>query len=111
MKTKNTIIKYTWNDHTLESFKEMIPKINIEEMLNDVIFFVENDCTLEKGDTKEMLVADLLNQIYNGKIDEDYVKFTFNDSLITNPYYDESGRFNVSPIEYYGKYYFNAIKQ
>jgi len=103
-------MKYTWNDHTLNSFKEMINKINKEEMFNDVTFFVENHCQLEDGDTNEMLVADLLNQIYNGKIDEDYVEFTFNDSVIKNPYYDESGRFDVNPIEYYGESYLNALK-
>ena len=58
-------MKYTWNDHTLNSFKEMINKINVEEMFDDVVFFVENDCQLENGDTKAMLVADLLNQIYS----------------------------------------------
>ena len=61
----NKTMKYTWNDHTLESFKEMINKINKEEMFNDVTFFVENHCQLEDGDTNEMLVEDLLNQIYN----------------------------------------------
>ncbi len=58
-------MKYTWNDHTLNSFKEMINKINVEEMFDDVVFFVESDCQLENSDTKAMLVADLLNQIYN----------------------------------------------
>jgi hypothetical protein len=43
----------------------MINKINKEEMFNDVTFFVENHCQLEDGETNEMLVADLLNQIYN----------------------------------------------
>ena len=57
-------MKYTWNDHTLNSFKEMINKINVEEMFDDVVFFVESDCQLENSDTKAMLVADLLNQIY-----------------------------------------------
>jgi len=58
-------MKYTWNDHTLQSFKEMINKINVEEMFDDVVFFVESDCQLEEGDSIAMLVADLLNQIYN----------------------------------------------
>ena len=43
----------------------MINKINKEEMFSDVTFFVENHCQLEDGETNEMLVADLLNQIYN----------------------------------------------
>ena len=80
-------MKYTWNDHTLESFKEMIPKINVGEMIINIIFFVKNHCQLEDGDTNEMLVADLLNQVYNGEIDEDYVDFVFEDSVIKNPYY------------------------
>lgn len=62
-------MKYTWNDHTLNSFKEMINKINVEEMFDDVVFFVESDCQLENGDNKAMLVADLLNQIYNRQCD------------------------------------------
>ena len=103
-------MKYTWSEETLNSYKELIVKINKEEMLKEVDFFVTNHCNLEDGDTNEMLVTDLLNQIYNGKIDEDYVEFTFNDSVIKNPYYDESGRFDVNPIEYYGEAYLNALK-
>ena len=34
-------------------------------MLEQVTFFVENHCQLEDGDTNEMLIADLLNQIYD----------------------------------------------
>jgi len=34
-------------------------------MLKEVDFFVTNHCNLEDGDTNEMLVTDLLNQIYN----------------------------------------------
>jgi hypothetical protein len=38
------------------------------------------------------------------------VEFLFNDTVITNPHYDESGRFDVNPIEYYGKAYLDSIK-
>jgi hypothetical protein len=58
-------MKYTWNDHTLNSYKELIEKINKEEMLKEVDFFVTNHCNLEDGDTNEMLIEDLLNQIYS----------------------------------------------
>ena len=58
-------MKYTWNDHTLNSYKELIVKINKEEMLKEVDFFVTNHCNLEDGDTNEMLIEDLLNQIYS----------------------------------------------
>jgi len=43
----------------------MINKISNEEMFSDVYHFVENHCQLEEGDSIAMLVADLLNQIYN----------------------------------------------
>ena len=58
-------MKYTWSEETLNSYKELIVKINKEEMLKEVYFFVTNHCNLEDGDTNEMLVTDLLNQIYN----------------------------------------------
>ena len=54
-------MKYTWSKETLNSYKELIVKINKEE----IDFFVTNHCNLEDGDTNEMLVTDLLNQIYN----------------------------------------------
>ena len=34
--------------------------------------------------------------------------FEFNGQLINNPCIDETGRFKVNPIEYYGKDYLNA---
>jgi|TARA_B100001094_G_scaffold332546_1_gene405112 hypothetical protein len=58
-------MKYTWSKETLHSYKELIEKINKEEMMKEVNFFVTNHCNLEDGDTNEMLVEDLLNQIYN----------------------------------------------
>ncbi len=58
-------MKYTWSKETLHSYRELIEKINKEEMIKELNFFVTNHCNLEDGDTNEMLVADLLNQIYN----------------------------------------------
>jgi len=58
-------MKYTWSEETLNSYKELIEKINKEEMLKEVDFFVTNHCNLEDGDTNEMLIEDLLNQIYS----------------------------------------------
>jgi hypothetical protein len=58
-------MKYTWSQETLNSYKELIVKINKEEMLKEVDFFVTNHCNLEDGDTNEMLIEDLLNQIYS----------------------------------------------
>jgi len=36
------------------------------------------------------------------ELDRDHQYFIFNDHLITDPYADETGRFDVDPIEYYG---------
>jgi len=36
-----------------------------EELLKSVTEFVEIDCHLEDGETEEMLVDDLMKQIYN----------------------------------------------
>ena len=58
-------MKYTWSEETLNSYKELIEKINKEEMLKEIDFFVTNHCNLEDGDTNEMLIEDLLNQIYS----------------------------------------------
>mgnify|MGYP003126168549 FL=1 len=58
-------MKYTWSKETLHSYRELIEKINKEEMIKELNFFVTNHCNLEDGDTNEMLVTDLLNQIYN----------------------------------------------
>ena len=35
-------------------------------------------------------------------LDEIKLGFEFNGFFITNPYYDETMRFEVNPIEYYG---------
>ena len=58
--------KYYWNEDTLEIFKELIElDESFENIKKEVEIFVERDCDLEDGETNEMLVEDLLNQIYN----------------------------------------------
>jgi len=38
------------------------------------------------------------------------ITFTYEGVEITDPTMDESGRFEVNPIEYYGQAYLDAIK-
>jgi len=58
-------MNYHWNEDTLNAFILESNYINKEELLKSVTEFVEIDCHLEDGETEEMLVEDLLNQIYN----------------------------------------------
>jgi len=58
--------KYYWNEETLEIFKELIElDESFENIKKEVEIFVDRDCDLEDGETNEMLVKDLLNQIYS----------------------------------------------
>ena len=57
--------KYYWNKETLEIFRELIElDESFENIKKEVKIFVERDCDLEDNETNEMLVEDLLNQIY-----------------------------------------------
>tara|TARA_Y100000015_G_scaffold32350_1_gene32158 strand:- start:208 stop:402 length:195 start_codon:yes stop_codon:yes gene_type:complete len=57
--------KYYWNKETLELFRELIELGDDKEQVRkNVEFFVNKDCDLEDNETEEMLVNDLLNQIY-----------------------------------------------
>jgi len=58
--------KYYWDEGTLEIFRELIElDESFENIKKEVEIFVDRDCDLEDGETNEMLVEDLLNQIYN----------------------------------------------
>jgi len=58
-------MNYHWNEETINHFRfesNYDSYANIKERVKE---FVEIDCSLENGETEEMLVEDLLNQIYN----------------------------------------------
>ena len=60
-----TIMNYHWNEDTINHFRfesNYDSYANIKEQVKE---FVEINCSLESGETEEMLVEDLLNQIYN----------------------------------------------
>ena len=57
--------KFYWDEDTLSAFRFESNYIDKEELLESVTEFVEIDCHLEDGETEEMLIQDLMNQIYN----------------------------------------------
>ena len=57
--------KFYWNEETLNHFKLNSNYQNEEETIKEITEFVENECSLEKGETDEMLINDLIKQVYN----------------------------------------------
>ena len=54
---------------------------------------------------------ELLNQIMNRQSSQKvFLNFEHEGVWITNRFYDETGRFEVEPLEYYGETYINALK-
>jgi hypothetical protein len=56
---------------------------------------------------------ELLNQIMNRQENpfvEVFLQFEYEGVWITNRFYDETGRFEVEPLEHYGETYINALK-
>ena len=58
--------RYYWNESTLKLFRDLIDLGDDKEQVRkNVEFFVNKDCTLEENETEEMLINDLMNQIYD----------------------------------------------
>tara|TARA_R110001583_G_scaffold189395_1_gene352221 strand:- start:93 stop:281 length:189 start_codon:yes stop_codon:yes gene_type:complete len=58
--------RYYWNEDTLKLFKDLIELgDDFETIKEQVKLFVQRDCTLENNETEEMLIKDLIKQIYN----------------------------------------------
>ena len=53
-------MKYYWNKDTIEYFKKLNKPGCEGEYIREVWNFVKNNCTLEKGETYEMLANDLI---------------------------------------------------
>ena len=56
---------YYWNEETISHFQFVSNYISKNEVLKQIQEFVEIDCQIEIGDTEEMLVNDLINQVYS----------------------------------------------
>jgi hypothetical protein len=57
--------KFHWSEDTLNHFEFQSSYDSRDKVLQDITLFVENDCTLEDGETEDELINDLINQIYN----------------------------------------------
>ena len=59
------------------------------------------------------LEQELLNQIMNRQENpfvEVFLQFEYEGVWITDRFLDETGRFEVEPLEHYGETYINALK-
>ena len=57
---------FYWNPETLQFFKELKNE-NINEFYRKINEFVKYECDLEEGETEQMLIDDLTQQINNLK--------------------------------------------
>ena len=57
--------KFYWNEDTLNHFKFNSSYQNEKQTIKEITEFVENECSLEDNETNEMLIKDLITQIYN----------------------------------------------
>ncbi len=56
--------KFYWNEDTINHFKFLSNYGYRNEVLVLVKEFVQADCSLEDGESKEELIIDLMNKIY-----------------------------------------------
>ncbi len=56
---------YYWNDDTIEYFKKQNKPGCEGEYIREIWDFVKNNCTLEDGETYEMLGNDLITKTKN----------------------------------------------
>ena len=59
----NSSNKYYWDEDTLNYFRFVDSYMSEAELLNEVEKFVANNCSLEDGETEEILIKDLIRQI------------------------------------------------
>ena len=57
--------KFYWNEDTLNHFKFHSTYQNENQTIKEITEFVENECSLEDNETEEMLINDLIKQVYN----------------------------------------------
>ena len=55
---------YYWNEDTVDHFKFMSNYLSKDEVIEEIVEFVLYECSLEDGETDEMLVEDLTNRIF-----------------------------------------------
>ena len=55
---------YYWNEDTVDNFKFMSSYLSKDKVIEEIVEFVLYECSLENGETDEMLVEDLTNRIF-----------------------------------------------
>ena len=55
---------YYWNEDTVDHFKFMSSYLSKDKVIEEIVEFVLYECSLEDGETDEMLVEDLTNRIF-----------------------------------------------
>jgi len=63
--TKMSESKFYWDSETLDYFSELAIRKTNSEVKKAIEEFAKFDCYLEDGETEEMLVNDLMKQVYN----------------------------------------------
>ena len=58
-------MKYNWNEETVQHFKFESNYLSKEHLEDQVRNFVEDQCSLEDGETEDDLVNDLMGAVYN----------------------------------------------
>ena len=57
--------KFHWDEDTLDYFQFQSNYQSKKENIKEITNFVENSCSLEENETEEMLINDLVKQVYN----------------------------------------------
>lgn len=56
--------RFTWNEDTLEYFRELKEQSTLTDLKREVWYFVSHNCVVEDNDTYEDLAKDLFRQIF-----------------------------------------------
>ena len=59
---------------------------------------------------QEAILIHKLMQFENTNLFLNYLNFDYNGTYITDQYLDETGEFEVVPVEYYGETYLKALE-
>lgn len=56
--------RFTWNDDTLEYFRELKEQSTLTDLKREVWYFISHNCEVEENETYEDLAKDLFRQIF-----------------------------------------------
>jgi hypothetical protein len=64
MNKLNETKEFYWNEDTIDHFKFESSYLSKDEVIKNMVEFVLFECSLEDGETDEMLVEDLKNRVF-----------------------------------------------